>query len=150
MAVDDLQFQRFLFGVFPTYRDSPLRPAFDRIVQMGDASGIQSPLSFGGFGAICRHLGRFTSGLADALACDCLDRKSLGLLNPYKPNLSAAWLFQRAMSVPVGKRPQPQFINSLLSANFGVMQARCARAPHARSRAPHALARCAVRWVAAH
>jgi len=39
------QVQRILFGWFPTYRASPLRPAFARVLQVGDASGIQSPLS---------------------------------------------------------------------------------------------------------
>ena len=33
MALESLQFQRVLFGVFPTYRASPLRPGFDRMVQ---------------------------------------------------------------------------------------------------------------------
>jgi hypothetical protein len=31
-------------------------------LQVGDASGIQSPISFGGFGAIIRHLGRLSNG----------------------------------------------------------------------------------------
>ena len=35
---------------------------FDRIMQIGDAGGLQSPLSFGGFGAITRHIGRLTAG----------------------------------------------------------------------------------------
>ena len=46
---------------------SPLRPGWDRILQVGDASGIQSPLSFGGFGALTRHLGRLRAALSDAL-----------------------------------------------------------------------------------
>jgi hypothetical protein len=47
VALEDLQQLRILFGCFPTYRDSPLRPSFDRILQVGDASGIQSPLRCG-------------------------------------------------------------------------------------------------------
>ena len=112
-----------LFGCFPTYRNSPLAPAFDRVLAVGDARGFQSPLSFGGFGAICRHLGRVSDGVLEALACELTDKRSLGLINPYQPNLSAAWLFQRAMSVPVGKRPDPGFVNALLSANFRSMEA---------------------------
>ena len=43
-----------------------------------------------------------------------------------QPNLSGAWLFQRAMSARVGSNPNPNFINDLLSTNFGAMQAsRC-------------------------
>ena len=33
-------------------------------LQVGDASGIQSPVSFGGFGSLTRHLGRLSSGLS--------------------------------------------------------------------------------------
>lgn len=32
-------------------------------VQFGDASGIQSPVSFGGFGSLTRHLGRLSNGI---------------------------------------------------------------------------------------
>lgn len=47
VRLEDLEVQRVLFGCFFTYRDSPLRPRFDRILQVGDAAGLQSPLSFG-------------------------------------------------------------------------------------------------------
>ncbi|GMH87242.1 hypothetical protein TL16_g10792 [Triparma laevis f. inornata] len=35
-------------GVFKTFKNSPIQMDFDRIVSVGDASGVQSPLSFGG------------------------------------------------------------------------------------------------------
>ncbi|MGL5196723.1 MAG: FAD-dependent oxidoreductase, partial [Chroococcales cyanobacterium] len=41
-----LEFVRALFGFFPAYRDSPVRSPWDRILAVGDSSGIQSPLSF--------------------------------------------------------------------------------------------------------
>lgn len=37
------------------------------MLQIGDASGIQSPLSFGGFGAMTRHLGRLREAVVEAL-----------------------------------------------------------------------------------
>jgi len=41
--------------------------------QVGDASGIQSPLSFGGFGAMTRHLRRLTDAVSEAVqVCRCL------------------------------------------------------------------------------
>eukprot|EP00957_Ditylum_brightwellii_P110494 8427699-Ditylum_brightwellii.AAC.1 len=43
----DLDVQRVLFAFFPTYKDSPLKPQWSRILAVGDASGVQSPLSFG-------------------------------------------------------------------------------------------------------
>ena len=102
MALDRLQIKRVLFGFFATYRDSPLRPIADRLVHVGDSSGVQSPVSFGGFGAVTRHLPRLASRLDQALAADALRRGDLEGMNPYLPSLSATWLFQRAMSVPEG------------------------------------------------
>lgn len=124
VKLSDLQVTRVLFGCFPTYRDSPLRMRgdLDRLLAVGDASGIQSPLSFGGLAALCRHLGRVTDGLAHALEVDALDASALGLLNPYLPNLSGAWLFQRAMSAPRGCGSGDDFVNTLLATNFGVMR----------------------------
>ena len=49
---------------------SPLKPAWDRVLQIGDASGIQSPLSFGGFGAMTRHLARLRKAVIEALEVD--------------------------------------------------------------------------------
>lgn len=121
VRVDNLQLLRVLVGAFPTYRNSPLRLPFARVLAVGDASGIQSPLSFGGFGALLRHLPRYSAGIEGALRADCLSSSDLGLINPYFPNLSAAWLFARAMSAPRGTRPAPEFVNNLLGTNFGVM-----------------------------
>jgi len=117
----DLDVKRVLFAYFPTYCDSPLKPAWDRILAVGDASGIQSPLSFGGFGALTRHLGRITDAISDAIEVDCLNKDDLGTINPYTPNLSAAWMFQKAMSVRPGQKVDPKFVNRLLATNFQVM-----------------------------
>ncbi|XP_066331376.1 uncharacterized protein [Miscanthus floridulus] len=122
VVLENLDIRRVIFGIFPTYRDSPLPAAFDRILQVGDASGIQSPVSFGGFGSLTRHLGRLSSGICEAVEGDFLDAHSLQLLNPYMPNLSASWLFQRAMSVRPHVNVSPTFINELLFANFQSMQ----------------------------
>ncbi|KAL0327997.1 UNVERIFIED_CONTAM: hypothetical protein Scaly_2232300 [Sesamum calycinum] len=122
VSLDDLEVLRVIYGIFPTYRDSPLPAAFDRILQFGDASGIQSPVSFGGFGSLTRHLGRLSAGIHEAINSNFLDAQSLSLLNPYMPNLSASWLFQRAMSAKRQSDVSPTFINELLYANFESMQ----------------------------
>ncbi len=85
---------------------------------MGDASGIQSPLSFGGFGALTRHLDRVSGAISEALHNDCLHKDDLSMINPYTPNLSATWMFQKAMSVRVGQEVDPKFVNRLLATNF--------------------------------
>ncbi|PWA36608.1 lycopene beta/epsilon cyclase protein [Artemisia annua] len=122
VSLDDLEVLRVIYGIFPTYRDSPLPAAFDRILQFGDASGIQSPISFGGFGSLTRHLGRLSNGIHEAISGNLLDSDNLSLLNPYMPNLSASLLFQRAMSVRKQAGVSPDFINDLLYANLMTMQ----------------------------
>ena len=42
-------------------------------LQIGDASGSHSPLSFGGFGSMLRHLRRLHQGIHAALQQDVLD-----------------------------------------------------------------------------
>ncbi|MFM6158662.1 MAG: FAD-binding oxidoreductase, partial [Sphaerospermopsis kisseleviana] len=95
---------------------------WDRILPVGDSSGNQSPLSFGGFGAMIRHLQRLTFGIEEALKTNQLSSQSLKLLQPYQPSLSVTWLFQKAMSVGVNQQIPPQQINQLLSSVFAEME----------------------------
>uniref|UniRef100_M4E292 FAD dependent oxidoreductase domain-containing protein n=1 Tax=Brassica campestris TaxID=3711 RepID=M4E292_BRACM len=122
VSLDELEILRVVYGIFPTYKNSPLQAAFDRVLQFGDASGIQSPVSFGGFGSLTRHLGRLSNGIYEAIDGDLLDSDSLSKLNPYMPNLSASWLFQRAMSAKQKLDVSPSFTNELLHVNFTCMQ----------------------------
>jgi lycopene cyclase CruP len=121
VSLDQLQFKRALFGFFPCYRQSPLQPYWNRILPVGDSSGSQSPLSFGGFGALIRHLKRLTEGIHEALLNDVLDRRALALLQPYQPNLAVTWLFQRAMSVGMDQRIDSNQINQVLAGVFEEM-----------------------------
>lgn len=123
--LDELQMRRVLFGLFTSYKDSPLPVKFDRIMQIGDAGGLQSPLSFGGFGAITRHIGRLTAAVEGALEADALRIDQLALINPYQPNLRAAWLFQASMRPPVTPGAwSADFISKVLVATFEVMEQR--------------------------
>lgn len=121
IQLEQLQIRRALFGYFPCYQSSPPKLNWDRILLVGDSSGNQSPLSFGGFGAMVRHLERLTGGIQEALQADLLDRQALGVLQPYQPNLAVTWLFQRAMSVGVDQKLAPNQINQLLATVFQVM-----------------------------
>lgn len=121
VAPEEIQVQRALFGIFPCYRQSPLKTLWSRILPVGDSSGSQSPLSFGGFGAMIRHLKRLDTGIHEALATDTLDTAALGLLQPYQPGLSVTWLFQRAMSAGVDQI-DPEQINQLLGRVFQTME----------------------------
>lgn len=120
--LDRLNFKRFLFGFFPAYRQSPLQIPFDRLIAIGDSNGGQSPVSFGGFGAMVRHLKRLTTGVKEALETDSLSQKNLDLIQPYQPNISVTWLFQKTMSVDVKQKANPNQINNLMNEVFSVME----------------------------
>ncbi len=119
--LDQVQFRRLLTGLFPAYRHSPLQSPWDRVLFAGDSSGSQSPLSFGGFGAMVRHLDRLDQSLHEALTVDALERFNLDLIQPYQPNLSVTWLFQESMSVGIDQQVHPDQINRLLSTVLGTM-----------------------------
>lgn len=119
--VDKLDFKRFLFGFFPSYQKSPLQLPWSRVLAIGDSSGSQSPVSFGGFGAMVRHLSRLTQGIKEALEADSLNQNALALLQPYQPNISVTWLFQKTMSVGINQEVNPNQINELMSGVFRVM-----------------------------
>ncbi len=118
VELSQLNFERFLFGFFPAYGQSPLRLPWNHILPIGDSSGSQSPVSFGGFGSMVRHLKRLSFGIDEALKEGQLSNKSLALLQPYQPNIAVTWLFQRTMSVDMGQNLAPNQINQLLSGVF--------------------------------
>ena len=124
--VDDLKFSRLLFGAFPSYKKCPLSSPFDRMVLVGDSSAVQSPLSFGGFGAMLRHVGRLEEALHEALEGGHLRAADLKLVQPYMPGLATAWLFQKAMgfepSQMEGGQWTPEHVNRVLKANFAAMK----------------------------
>jgi lycopene cyclase CruP len=121
IELQQLDFKRFLFGFFPAYRQSPLHLSWNRILTIGDSSGSQSPVSFGGFGAMVRHLQRLTFGIDEALKTNSLNNKDLALLQPYQPNISVTWLFQKTMSVGLNEKANPNQINDLMNGVFAVM-----------------------------
>jgi lycopene cyclase CruP len=121
IELSELEFKRFLFGFFPAYQNSPLQSPWSRILFVGDSSGAQSPVSFGGFGAMLRHLKRLTLGIDEALKIDALTQQDLAALQPYQPNLSVTWLFQKAMSIRGESKIDPSQINDLMSGVFQAM-----------------------------
>jgi lycopene cyclase CruP len=114
--------QRVLFGAFPQRHVSPLPPAIDRVLHVGDAAGAASPLSFGGFGAMLRALPRTAAGVSTALARDRLDTRALAPLAPYSPGAAASRLFAAAMRLHSGGGAAPvSHVNRLLASTFRVL-----------------------------
>jgi lycopene cyclase CruP len=121
IELEQIKFDRFLSGCFPSYRRSPLHPGWDRVLLVGDSSGAQSPVSFGGFGAMLLNLARLTAGIREAIEIDALSSGDLNLLQPQRPNISVTWMFQRSMSARIGQKVDPELINRLLAAVFTAM-----------------------------
>ena len=61
--------------------------------------------------------------MKEALDEDLLSADMLAQINPYQPNLSACWMFQRAMSCRVGSSPNPGLIVGTLCNSFSAMKA---------------------------
>ena len=86
----------------------------DRIVMIGDAASLASPLTFCGFGSMVRNLGRVTEGLERAMQEGRMGRKDLGEISAYEPNVaSMANLMKYMCFDPV--TDQPNFVNELMN-----------------------------------
>lgn len=95
--------------------------AFDRVLSIGDAASLQSPLIFTGFGYLVRNLGRLTDLVHTALKHDLLTSDDLANVRAYQSNVAVTWLFSKGMMVPTGKTLPPQRINSMLNTFFGLL-----------------------------
>ena len=122
--VDELVWKKPTFGYIPGHfstSGSDRTVAFDRLVAIGDAASLQSPLIFTGFGSLVRNLERLTTLLNTALKHDLLSAKHLNQIRAYQSNISVTWLFSKGMMVPTGEVLPPQRINSMLNTFFGLL-----------------------------
>jgi lycopene cyclase CruA len=122
--VDKLVWRKPTFGYIPGHfsvKSSDRTVAFDRIVAIGDAASLQSPLIFTGFGSLVRNLPRLTTLLDTALKHDLLDANSLSLVRAFQSNIAVTWLFSKGMMVPTHRHIPPARINSMLNTFFGLL-----------------------------
>ncbi|HEY9658099.1 MAG TPA: flavin-dependent dehydrogenase, partial [Allocoleopsis sp.] len=122
--LDQLRWKKATFGYIPGYfsiRGSDRRVAFDRVMAIGDAASLQSPLIFTGFGSLVRNLPRLTDLLDTALRHDLLQAKHLEQIRAYQSNVAVTWLFSRGMMVPTGRSLPPERVNAMLNTFFGIL-----------------------------
>jgi lycopene cyclase CruA len=122
--LDQLQWKKATFGYIPGYfsKGSDDRPiAFDRVLAIGDAASLQSPLIFTGFGSLVRNLPRLSDLLHLALQQDHLDQASLNFIRAYQSNVAVTWLFSKGMMVPTGQILPPERINATLNTFFKII-----------------------------
>ena len=122
--MDKLKWKKPTFGYIPGHfsvgsRDRTV--AFNRLISIGDAASLQSPLVFTGFGSLVRNLGRLTELLDTALKHDLLDAKHLNQIRAFQNNIAVTWMFSKGMMVPTGKFIQPERINAMLNNFFGLL-----------------------------
>ncbi len=81
-----------VFGYIPSVHHhgwkNVKKTADERILLIGDAAGLSSPLTFCGFGSHVRNLRKLTHLTELALKADCLDAKSLEEINSYEPRVA--------------------------------------------------------------
>lgn len=95
--------------------------AYDRLLALGDAASLQSPLVFTGFGSLVRNFGRVTTLLDTALRHDLLSHEDLNCIRAYQSNVAVTWLFSKGMMVPTGTQLPPQRIDAMLNTFFGLL-----------------------------
>lgn len=122
--MDKLQWKKATFGYIPGHfsvgsRDRKV--AFDRLIAIGDAASLQSPLVFTGFGSLVRNMARLTHLLDTALKHDLLAARHLNQIRAYQSNIAVTWLFSKGMMVPTGRFLPPERINAMLNTFFGVL-----------------------------
>lgn len=121
---DQLIWKKPTFGYIPGHfsiKGQDRRVAFDRLVAIGDAASLQSPLVFTGFGSLVRNLPRLTDLLDTALRHDLLKANHLNQIRAFQSNISVTWLFSKGMMVPTGKHLPPERINAMLNTFFGIL-----------------------------
>ncbi|HSF73712.1 MAG TPA: flavin-dependent dehydrogenase [Microcoleus sp.] len=124
--VDKLVWKKPTFGYIPGHFSSnsgDRSVAIDRLISIGDAASLQSPLVFTGFGSLVRNLFRLTDLLDTALKHNLLTANHLNQIRAYQSNVSVTWLFSKGMMVPSGSSLPPQRINSILNTFFGILAA---------------------------
>ncbi|NMG22630.1 NAD(P)/FAD-dependent oxidoreductase [Brasilonema bromeliae] len=122
--MDKLVWKKPTFGYIPGHfsvgsRDRTV--AFDRLIAIGDAASLQSPLVFTGFGSLVRNLERLTTLLDTALKHDLVSFRHLNQIRAFQNNIAVTWMFSKGMMVPTGKFIPPQRINSMLNNFFGLL-----------------------------
>jgi lycopene cyclase CruA len=112
------QVNRPVFGFIPSFhnkrRNGRKRTADDRILLVGDAAGLFSPLTFCGFGSQVRDLKRLTHLTHVALDADLMDTASLSQIRAFEPRVAqVASLAEFLRPTP---RSPPSAVNETLNA----------------------------------
>lgn len=107
-----------VFGYIPSVHhrgwNNVKKTAADRILLIGDAAGLSSPLTFCGFGSHVRNLRKLTFQTEFALRENLLDEKNLANNNAYEPRV--AQMASLAEFMRPTERSKPFVVNETMNA----------------------------------
>lgn len=113
-----------VFGYIPSVHhhgwNNIKRTATERVLLVGDAAGLSSPLTFCGFGSHVRNLRKLTAGVENALREHLTDEKTLSEINAYEPRVAQmASLAEFMRPTEDGK---PATVNETMNAVMAALQ----------------------------
>ncbi len=108
-----------VFGYIPSVHhkgwNNVKKTAADRILLIGDAAGLSSPLTFCGFGSHVRNLRKLTEGAENAFAENSFDEKTLEKINAYEPRVA------QMSSLAEFMRPMPKSKASVVNETMNAV-----------------------------
>ena len=113
-----------VFGYIPSFHhhgwQNQKRTAADRILLVGDAAGLSSPLTFCGFGSHVRNLRRLTELTESALKENALEEKALSEINAYEP--CVAQMASLAEFMRPTSKSKPSVVNETMNAVMSALR----------------------------
>lgn len=107
-----------VFGYIPSVHhqgwNNVKRTATERILLIGDAAGLSSPLTFCGFGSHVRNLRKLTELTEKSLRENSFDEKTLGAINAYEPRV--AQMSSLAEFMRPAPKSKPSVVNETMNA----------------------------------
>jgi lycopene cyclase CruA len=107
-----------VYGYIPSIHhrgwDNQKKTAADRVLLVGDAAGLSSPLTFCGFGSHVRNLRKLTDLTERAFRENLLDEKNLSGVNAYEPRV--AQMSSLAEFMRPAAKSKPAVVNETMNA----------------------------------
>lgn len=107
-----------VYGYIPSVHhqgwDNRKKTAADRILLVGDAAGLSSPLTFCGFGSHVRNLRKLTNLTEKSLRENLFDEKNLSAINAYEPRV--AQMSSLAEFMRPAPKSKPSVVNETMNA----------------------------------
>ena len=107
-----------VYGYIPSIHhhgwDNQKKTAAERVLLVGDAAGLSSPLTFCGFGSHVRNLRKLTDLTERSLRENLLDEKNLSEINAYEPRV--AQMSSLAEFMRPAAKSKPSVVNETMNA----------------------------------